>query len=253
MVKFSGKIALVTGAGSGIGQGVAKAFAAQGASVIVADYNEEGARQTCESLERLLEGQAHLTWMLDVGNSASVAALFAKIAEENKVVDILVNNAGIRTRNPFLDLTEEEWDRVLNVNLKGYFLCAQAAARQMVKEKRKGKIINISSINAEVAILNQVHYCVSKGGVRMLTRAMAFELAPYNINVNAIGPGIVETSLSRDRLAEPAQMEWLMSVVPMKKIGQPMDIANAALFLASDEADYITGQAIYVDGGWLIH
>jgi len=164
-----------------------------------------------------------------------------------------VNSAGIVTRKPFIELTEEEWDKVLDVNLKGYFLCAQAAVRQMVKEKKKGKIINISSINAEVAIPNQVHYCASKGGVRMLTRAMALELAQYQINVNAVGPGVVKTALSSDRLADPAQMEWLMSVVPLKKIGKPKDVSNVVLFLASEEADYITGRTIYVDGGWLIH
>jgi len=249
---FNGKVVLVTGSGSGIGQGIAKAFAAEGASVIVADYNMDGAQQTYNMLDRSLEEQSHLCTFLDVANSDSVSKLFSQISSQYKAIDILVNNAGIRTRTPFLELTENEWDNVMNVNLKGFFLCAQQAARQMVQEKRKGKIINTSSINAEIAIINQAHYCASKGGVKMLTKALALELAPYNINVNAVGPGVVETNLSKDRLAQPEQVEWLMSEVPLKKIGQPIDIAKAVLFLASDYADYITGHTIYVDGGWLL-
>lgn len=249
---FIGKVVLVTGSGSGIGQGIAKAFAAEGASVIVADYNMDGARQTFNMLDRSLEGQLHVCAFLDVAKSDSVSKLFSQISSQYKAVDILINNAGIRTRTPFLELTENEWDNVMNVNLKGYFLCAQQAAQQMVQEKRRGKIVNTSSINAELAIINQAHYCASKGGVKMLTKALALELAPYNINVNAVGPGVVETNLSKDRLSQPEQVAWLMSKVPLKKIGQPVDIAKAVLFLASDYADYITGHTIYVDGGWLL-
>lgn len=249
---FNGKVVLVTGSGSGIGQGIAKAFAAEGASVIIADYNMDGAQQTYNMLDRSLEEQMHLCAFLDVASSDSVSNLFSQISSQYKAVDILVNNAGIRTRTPFLELTEKDWDNVMNVNLKGFFLCAQQAARQMVQEKRKGKIVNTSSINAEIAIINQAHYCASKGGVKMLTKALALELAPYSINVNAVGPGVVETNLSKDRLSQPEQVEWLLSEVPLKKIGQPIDIAKAVLFLSSDYADYITGHTLYVDGGWLL-
>ena len=167
-------------------------------------------------------------------------------------VDILVNNAGVHKRSPFLDISEEEWDWILDVNLKGSFLCSQRVAREMVRAKKKGKIVNIASIAAEAAIANQAHYSAAKAGVYMLTRAMALELAPYGINVNSVGPGPIQTAITRDRFEDPKQLEWLVGNIPLGRVGQPTDIANAVLFLAGPGSDFITGHMLVVDGGWLI-
>jgi len=167
-------------------------------------------------------------------------------------LDILVNNAGIEFLTPFLDIAESEWDRILDVNLKAAFLCGQAAARHMVSVGRGGKILNIAPINSHVALEKQAHYVASKGGLLMLTKAVAIELAKYRINVNAIGPGVIDTALTKGSLADPERRAVLLSHVPWGRVGQPRDVANAALFLCSDEADYVRGTILYVDGGWLI-
>ena len=166
-------------------------------------------------------------------------------------VDILVNNAGVETLVPVLDLAESEWDRVIDTNLKGAFLCGQIAARAMVSAGTPGAIVNIASINAKIALAGQAHYTASKGGLVMLTKAMALDLAPHGIRVNAIGPGVIETRMTERSLSDPQRRAMLLSKVPLGRVGQPRDVAHAALFLASDEASYITGATLYVDGGWL--
>ena len=167
-------------------------------------------------------------------------------------VDILINNAGVETLIPFLELSEQEWDRVVDTNLKGAFLCARAAARHMVERTIEGKIVNIASVNAKIALKGQTHYTSSKGWLIMLTKSMALDLAPNGIRVNAIGPGVIETKMTTKSLADPERRAMLLGKVPLGRVGQPRDIANAALFLVSDEASYITGTSLYVDGGWLI-
>ncbi len=248
-MRLQGKVAIVTGAGSGNGRGIALRLAEEGARVVVADVNEPGARETAVLIEAA-GGQA-LVVRADVSRREQVEAMVEAALSRFGQLDILVNNAGVETLIPFLKLPEAEWDRVLAVNLKGPFLCSQAVSREMVKAGRGGKIVNIASINSAIALANQAHYVSSKGGLLMLTRAMAVDLAPYNINVNAVGPGVIETAMTANSLSNPTRVEMFMSRIPLKRIGQPRDIANAVLFLASDEADYVTGTILYVDGGWL--
>jgi glucose 1-dehydrogenase len=197
-------------------------------------------------------GREALVTITDVSRRDHAEAMVAQTVERFGRLDILVNNAGIETLVPFLDLSEADWDRVQAVNLKGPFLCGQAAAQVMRQGGQGGKIINIASINSQIALMKQAHYVASKGGLLMLTKAMALELAPYNINVNAIGPGVIETAMTAGSLADPERRQLLLGNIPKRRVGQPRDVANVAVFLASDEADYITGTIIYVDGGWLI-
>ena len=168
-------------------------------------------------------------------------------------VDILVNNAGICQFKPFLELTEEEWDRTLDINLKGYFLCVQAAAREMAKQK-SGVIVNIASVamgQQGIGFPNIVHYCASKGGIVGMTEALAVELAPYNIRVNAVSPGMIETPMIDQIKQDPKTMAAMLNKVPMHRVGKPEEVSNLVLFLASDDSSYMTGSTVVVDGGWL--
>lgn len=243
------RIAVITGAARGNGRAIAEAYAREGASVVIADIMEEAARQTAAELAQAT-GQRVVGKHLDVTNATEVNELATWAVREFGRVDILVNNAGVIGRYDFLEITEAEWDRVLDINLKGTFLCGQAFARRM-KEQGGGVIINIASVNAESVNPTTVHYCTSKGGVRTLTKAMALALVKANIRVNAIGPGPIYTELSKDRLDDPQSLAATLAHIPMGRVGQPSDLAGAAVFLASDESAYITGITLYVDGGWL--
>lgn len=249
-MQLQSNVAIVTGAASGIGRAIALRFAQEGAAVVIADINTTGAQET-EARVRDAGGRA-LVVTTDVRRGDETQAMVAAVVEQFGHVDILVNGAGIETLIPFVDLPEAEWNRVLAVNLTGPFLCGQAVAREMIRAGRRGKIINIASINSVIALHHQAHYVSSKGGLLMLTKAMALELAPYGINVNAIGPGVVETPLTARSLSDPVRREFLQSRIPLARFGQPQDIAHAAVFLASDASDYITGTMLFVDGGWLI-
>lgn len=249
MRRLPNKVAIVTGAASGNGRGIALRLAEEGAKIVVADVSLAGAQETVALVEAA-GGQA-LAVRADVSQKEQVEAMVAAAVQHFGGIDILVNNAGVETLIPFLDLPEAEWDRVLAVNLKGPFLCTQAAAREMVKAGRGGKVVNIASINSAVALVGQAHYVSSKGGLLLLTKSLALELAPYNINVNAVGPGVIETAMTANSLSNAARKEMFLNRIPLKRIGQPRDIGNAVLFLVSDEADYITGTILYVDGGWL--
>jgi glucose 1-dehydrogenase len=249
-MRLAGKVAIITGAGSGNGRGIALRFAQEKAAVVLADVDEKGARETARLVEGE-EGQALVT-RTDVRQRAEVDSMLAATLERFGQLDILVNNAGVETLIPFLDLPEAEWDRVLAVNLKGAFLCGQAAGRAMARAGRGGAIVNIASVNSTIALAGQAHYASSKGGLLMLTKAMALDLAPYRIRVNAVGPGIIETAMTARSLADPERHRFLLGKVPLGRVGQPRDVANAAVFLASEEADYVTGTILYVDGGWLI-
>lgn len=249
MFNLTGKVALVTGGSRGIGRGIALCLAKAGADVSV-NYtsNKNKAEEVVVDIKNL--GRSALIVQADVSSKAQVETMVNYVVEKLGKIDILVNNAGVLSYEPFLQLKEETWDKLLSVNLKGPFLTAQAVANQMVKQGTGGKIINIASIaSGQVGIGYPLisHYCASKGGLIALTEAMALELVQYKINVNAIAPGGIETDMSS---TEPASTEGLKRI-PMGKMGQPEDIGHMAVFLSSDESNYCTGATFYVDGGYL--
>lgn len=238
------KVALVTGGGRGIGRAIAEAFAREGADVAIAEINVD----TGQEAERAIQstGRRSLYVACDVAKKADIDRMVARVIEYFGHVDILVNNAGIHTSESFLEVTEELYDRTLNTNLKSQFFCAQAVARHMAARGR-GKIINISSVSAEIADPGASHYCVGKGGTQMLTRAAALELAPYNIQVNAISPGTIKTDLPWYDSKEC--IEYCKKFVPAGRFAMPQEVTGAAIFLASNESDYVTGSSVTIDGG----
>lgn len=249
-MNLEGKVAIITGARRGIGRSIALAFAKAGADVVVSDIDIKDCEKVAKEIES--SGRRVLVVKTDVTNYEEVDHMVKSTLEKFGKIDVLVNNAGILIYKPFLEITEDIWDKTLNTNLKGYFLCAQRAAKEMVKQK-KGKIINIASVAGEVAYPQIAHYCASKGGVIMLTKVMATELAPYKINVNTISPGAIETPMTQGMLSDPKTREENIKNIPWGRIGKPEDIANIAVFLASDNADYLTGANVVVDGGMTTH
>jgi glucose 1-dehydrogenase len=249
-MKLAGKVALVTGAARGIGLACAEALARAGASVLLTDANEAAGRPEAQRLRAL--GLATSFMACDVSQRAQVDGAVQGAVREFGRLDIVVANAGMVHAAEFLDLDEADFDRVLAVNLKGVFLAGQAGARQMVKQGGGGAIINMSSVNAVLAIPNQVPYVVSKGAVNQLTKVMAVSLAPHGIRVNGIGPGTILTELARTAVLGNREAERkILSRTPMGRMGEPAEIANVAVFLASDDASYLTGQTLYADGGRL--
>jgi NAD(P)-dependent dehydrogenase (short-subunit alcohol dehydrogenase family) len=246
-MRLRGRTALVTGAGRGIGEAIALEFAREGARVAVADIDSRTAAATARRIGRPPKA---LALTMDVADAGSVARGFAEIDRVWGRLDIAVTNAAVEPIVPFLELTEETWDRVLDVNLKGTFLVAQSAARRMVQRER-GVIITLSSVNAEVARPESSAYAASKGGVRQLTKAMAIALAPHGVRVNAIGPGTVVTGLTRHLLGDAAWRDAVSMRTPLQRVAEPREIAQVAVFLASDAASYMTGSTVYVDGGRL--
>ncbi len=249
MFDLTNKVALVTGAARGMGKAHSLALAKAGAKVILTDIDfQEVQKSAQEILDLGLEAQIY---KLDVTNKIEIDQVFDQVFETYKRLDILINNAGILLSKPFLEITQEEWDKVLNINLKGQFLCAQKAAFLM-KQNNWGRIINISSIASGeigVGLALSAHYAASKGGVKALTETLALELAQYNITVNAIAPGAIETDMTKN-LNEEVRKNLLNSI-PLKRFGKPEEVANLAVFLASEEASYLTGSTIYIDGGLL--
>jgi NAD(P)-dependent dehydrogenase (short-subunit alcohol dehydrogenase family) len=249
---LEGKTAIVTGGGGGIGFAIAQRFQREGAKVMVADIDKDKGEKAERDLAKLGEVQFVKT---DIGKRLDIHNLVAATVEAFGDINILVNNAAIVHGANFLDLKEDDFDRVLRVNLKGSFLAGQAVARYMVEKVKAGgppgSIVNMSSVNAVFAIAEQLAYSVSKGGVNQLTKAMALSLAPYGIRVNAIGPGSIMTDMLAATNADPASTKRLLSRTPLGRIGEPSEIAAIAAFLASEDASYITGQTIYADGGRL--
>ncbi|MGZ5046737.1 MAG: SDR family NAD(P)-dependent oxidoreductase [Usitatibacter sp.] len=249
-MRLSGKVAVITGAAQGIGLACARAFVSEGASVILADVNEDAGRR--ETLQLRSEGFAAGFARCDVSRRAEVEGAVEAAVNEFGRIDVLVANAGIVHAAEFLDLEEADFDRVIAVNLKGIFLAGQAAARRMVRQGGGGAIINMSSVNAVLAIPNQVPYVVSKGGVNQLTKVMALSLAPHGIRVNAIGPGTILNELAKSAVLGNREAEKkILSRTPLGRMGEPSEVARVAVFLASDDASYVTGQTIYPDGGRL--
>lgn len=248
-MRLSGKVAIVTGASAGIGLACAKRYAAEGAKVVLADINEERGRAAVDSITA--EGGTATFVSCDVGDKAQVNALVDAAVNAYGRLDVMVANAGIVHACDFLDLEEEDFDRVLRVNLKGVFLCGQAAARQMVKQGEGGAIVNMSSVNAVMAIPTITPYVVAKGGVNQLTKTMALSLADKGIRVNAIGPGSIMTEVLQAVNSDAAARNKIMSRTPMGRIGEPDEIASIAVFLATADSSYVTGQCIYADGGRL--
>ncbi len=240
------KIAIVTGAGQGIGRGIVLALAKEGCDVVVSDINLENSQKVVEEIEKM--GGRGLAVKCDVSKKVEVDAMVAQTKEKFGKLDILVNNAGIFPFVPFAQMKESDWDKVLAVNLKSVFLCSQAAAVEM---SAGGKIVNTSSIASFVGFEGLVHYCASKGGVNGMIRALALELAPKKINVNAVAPGAIATPGASTGMTEEVKKQTI-AMIPWKRMGAPEDIANAVVFLASDAADYITGQVLIVDGGWTL-
>ncbi|MBI5061861.1 MAG: SDR family oxidoreductase [Candidatus Aenigmarchaeota archaeon] len=248
---MAGRVAIVTGARRGIGKGIALALAKAGAAVVVSDISLEECQLVCNEITK--SGGKAFPVRCDVSVSAEVRQMVDAAVKKFGRVDILVNNAGILRFEPFLDMKEETWDSVMNVNLKGCLLCSQAAARQMARQGTGGKIVNITSIAGLSAFPQIAAYNASKAGIISLTKSMALELASDKINVNAIAPGAIDTPMTKDMLADEQTKQGFLRNIPRGRIGVPADIANAVLFLASDEADYITGTVLVVDGGWICH
>jgi NAD(P)-dependent dehydrogenase (short-subunit alcohol dehydrogenase family) len=237
-------VAIVTGAGSGMGRATAMRLARDGYAVVVAEIDAARAAAVAAEI-----GEAALPFAVDVSEAEQVEALAAACLGRFDRIDVMVANAGVPHGAPFLELDVGTWERVLAVNLKGVFLCGQAAAKAMVAGGHPGSIVNVASTYAEVTEREASAYSASKGGVRMLTKSMALELGPHGIRVNAVGPGWIRTGMNP--LDDPVQVAQLEPTIPLQRVGVPEDVADVIAFLASADARYVSGQTLFVDGGWL--
>jgi len=249
MFNLDGKVAMVTGASRGLGRGIAQGLAEYGADVILVSRNAETLGSAQQEIDRL--GRRVWVFPCDLANADGIPALFEEAAAATEGVDILVNNAGTTARAPAEELPVEEWQRVLDLNLTSVFVLSQAFARVRIAAGKPGKIINIGSLMCEHARVTTSAYTASKGGIRQLTKALAVDWAQHGIQVNAIGPGYFRTDLTQAIQDDPEFDRWVKGRTPLGRWGDPSDLAGAAVFLASSASDFVTGQTIYVDGGWL--
>ena len=249
-MKLENKVAIVTGGSGGIGQGLCDRLAREGAKIVI-NYrsSESEAKEVQKKVEQI--GSEALIVQADLGKVDQINNLVAKAIEHFGKVDILVNNAGIEKRADFWEVTEEDYDLVLDVNLKAVFFATQAVVKHFRETNNKGRIINISSVHEELPFPHFTSYCASKGGVKMITRNLAVELGPMGITVNNVAPGAIATPINQDLLDDPEQSQKVIKNIPLGRFGEPEDVAGIVAFLASDEAKYITGATFYVDGGLL--
>ncbi len=246
--RLTGRNILVTGSSQGIGQAIAMRLAREGANVVINYHSHpETAEQTAEEIRNL--GRQSVALPADLGNVADVQKLVADSIAALGSLDILVNNAGIEKNAPFIDVTEADYDIVLNTNLKGTFFTTQAFAKHLIDRKVPGKIINISSVHEELPFPHFTAYCASKGGIKMMMRNLGIELAPFGITINNIAPGAIETPINARLLHDPALLKTLLGNIPLARLGKTDDVAGLTAFLASSDADYITGTTIVIDGG----
>jgi NAD(P)-dependent dehydrogenase (short-subunit alcohol dehydrogenase family) len=247
---LSEKIAVVTGAGRGLGHDISLALARYGAHVVACSRTESELETVAEKIKAM--GRQAIPVPMDVSDIRSIRHMVDRAVEAFGRIDILVNNAGINRPQPAEDVTEDNWDQVMNTNLKGLFFCAQAVGRVMISQK-KGKIINISSDAGTVGIPGRAAYCASKGGVNLVTKVLAIEWAQHHINVNAIAPAFIETPLTEPMLKDPAFKKYVLENTPLGRVGKPKDVSSAAVFLAAKASDYMTGHILLIDGGWTAH
>ncbi|EEF60973.1 glucose 1-dehydrogenase [Pedosphaera parvula] len=248
-MRLKGKVAIVSGTSSGIGKSICERFAAEGAQVgmnyrLGGKLDAKGAQAAAAKM-----GPNVIPVEGDVSKRSDVERMIQEMVQKCGRLDIAVSNAGIEIKRPFIEVTDEEWNKVLSVNLYGAFVFTQIAARQMVKQGQGGKIIYISSVHEDIPLPEYTPYCVTKGGIRMMMRNNAIELAPHKINVNNIAPGAIATPINQSVLDDPEAMKKATSDIPLRRFGTSEEVANVALFLASDEADYVTGSTYYIDGG----
>ena len=247
-MRLQNKIAIITGAGSGIGRGIALAFIKEGAEVVLADWSEEGGKEIIEQIKK--ENGEAIFIKTDVSKTDDVKQLVKTCLDKFGRVDILVNNAGIYRTYNLHEMSEEDWDKIIDVNLKSVFLGSKEVIPEMLKQG-KGKIVNTASIAGLVGFAQSGAYCASKGGIIALTKEMALEYAPKKINVNCICPGVIKTAMTKDMISDPTTKQFLESSTPYPRLGEPEDIAMAAIYLASDESDFVNGEVLVVDGGWM--
>jgi glucose 1-dehydrogenase len=249
-VRLENKVAIVTGSSSGIGAAIALAFAAEGAAVVI-NYSRhpDSAQKVLDEIESA--GGKGLVVGADVSDPKEVEAMIQKAVDAFGRLDIVVNNAGMEHKMPFLETPFEVWQETIAVNLTGTWLGCQAAAKQMVAQGDPGRIINVSSVHEDLAMPTNSPYCATKGGVRMLMRTLAVELAPHEITVNNIAPGAIDTPMDAPLKQDPDKMNELLAEIPLGRMGKPEEVANLALFLASDDSSYVTGSTLFVDGGMI--
>jgi glucose 1-dehydrogenase len=247
-MKLSGKVALVTGSSQGIGAAIAVRLAQEGADVIV-NYRSHPEEAEAVKAQILAAGRKSVAICADLGAVADVYKLISDGAAALGQIDILVNNAGVEKNASFWDVTEKDYDFVLNVNLKGPFFATQAFVKHLQSRKAPGKVINISSVHEELPFPHFTSYCASKGGVKMMTRNLSIELAPLGITINNVAPGAIETPINTALLNDPVKLKALLENIPLNRLGKPADVSSAVAFLASSEADYITGTTLVIDGG----